>query len=110
METFQDFTDQFSMHRASNEAFKNYEARFASQVENFSAHGESICLHKSLLAMMLFSGVSVDDTQIIPILSSSGGLDAVDNQQSNYDIIQALKSEKIASFLKQCDAGVNNSI
>lgn len=75
-----------------------------------SAYGDSVRMHESLLAMMLFPRASVYDSQPIPILSSASGRDDVDNQKSNKFIIIAIKYENIASLFRQCDACANKSI
>lgn len=75
MEVFQDFSDLLYMRRASNEAFKNYEVSFSAP--------KTICARWLHIPQWIvarndvLSRSCVDDSQLIPILSSTGGLYAI---------------------------------
>jgi len=104
-EVYQDFNDLLTCRRSSNESFKNYESRFAAMVAKMSAHGNTVKLHESLLAMMLLTNANIDDAQRVPILAAAGGRKDVDQSQTNDAIIKTVMYESVASVLRQCDNG-----
>lgn len=98
---YNDFNDLLSSKRKTHESYQAYEAKFATQVAKYHAHGKPLAIHESILAMMLLSGSNIDDGQRIPILSSASSNDAIYSTDTDADIVVRFTYEKVRDILTQ---------
>ena len=93
-EVFKDFTELVITRRGQNEAFKNFESRYAAQLSNFNANGSSVCFPEALAALMLLSNAGVDDSQRISIISSvaTSSSDKIEDGSNNDAYITGIRS------------------
>ena len=84
-EVYKDFNDLVFTRRGQNEAFKNFESRYAAQLSKFNANGSSVTFSEALSALMLLSNAGVDDGQRISIISSvaTGSSDTIEDGSAN---------------------------
>ena len=104
-EVFKDFTELVITRRGQNEAFKNFESRYAAQLSKFNANGSSVCFPEALAALMLLSNAGVDDSQRISIISSvaTSSSDKIEDGSNNDAYITGIRYSSVASILRQCD-------
>ena len=104
-EVYKDFNDLVFTRRGQNEAFKNFESRYAAQLSNFNANGSSVTFPEALSALMLLSNAGVDDGQRISIISSvaTGSSDTIEDGSANDAYISSIRYSSVASILRQCD-------
>lgn len=103
-EVYSDFNQLLSVNRGPSESYQSYENKISAQVAKISAHGKELAIHESLLAMMLLSGINVDDAQRIPILFSARSSDAIEATDTVASIVTQNTYGKVASILRQCQA------
>lgn len=101
---YQDFLRLLGTKRATNESFKNYEARFEAQLSRFHAHSNSCFLPDALTAFMLLANANVDTSQRISVLAASSPRDtSKDAEFTTESYLNKVHYEAIASVLRQCD-------
>ena len=108
---FNDFSSLLETKRGKNESYKNFESRFSAQMSRYNAHGKSIELPESIVALLLLNKADVGDSQRVPILSaaSSKASASVTSTTSNDDMIKEITYESIAAVIRQCDNGSSTS-
>lgn len=89
--------------RNNNKKYNVHEANFAAQVAKCHTQGTYLAIPNAFFSMVLFSGSNIDDSQIIPILSSAVNGSYVSTDDLFVSIFTQINSEKVASILPQCD-------
>ncbi len=103
-----DFLNLLSTKRGSNEAFRNFESRFAAAISKFKSHSAS-ALPESLMAFMLLANSATESNRRIFILAAGTTLSIGFHEDlSNSDLLTTTKYDSIASVLRQCDKGKRN--
>ncbi len=103
-----DFLNLLSTKRGPNQAFRNFESRFAAAISKFKSHSAS-ALPESFMEFMLLVNSAIKSNQRISILAAANTYSIEFHEDlSNSDLLSTIKYDSIASVLRQCDKGKQN--
>lgn len=70
-------------------------------------YGNSVKIHKSLVALMLLASAKVDEARRVSIMVAAWNRGHIKQERSNDEIIQDTLHENVASMLRQCENSVS---
>ncbi len=107
---YSDFLNLLSTKRGFNEAFRNFESRFAAAISEFKSDSAS-ALAESIMGFMLLEIRAIESNQRTSILAAPTTPSIGFHEDlTNSDLLSTIKYDSIASVLRQCDKDKQNDI
>ena len=100
------FANLLTTQRQSNESLQSFEVRFDAQICKFNDAAGSAVLPKALLALLLMSNASIDNSQRVSLLACVAPPNS--DVLTGPSLFNAIDYDKIASVLRSSDAPRNN--